>query len=83
MNNELEIINKIKELLEFPEERMWFEFKENWYDPNQLGEYISALETNTSFARNRFSIADNAKFCKRVTSVKRNCLGDFYVTVIT
>lgn len=43
MNNELEIINKIKELLEFPEERMRFEFKENWYDANQLGEYIYLL----------------------------------------
>lgn len=49
MNNELEIINKIKELLEFPEERMWFEFKENWYDPNQLGEYISALANSATY----------------------------------
>ena len=41
--------------------------------------------TNPSLTKTykRFSIADNAKFCKRVTNVKRNCLGDFCVTVIT
>ena len=27
MNNDLELVEKVKELLEFPKERMWFEFK--------------------------------------------------------
>ena len=49
MNNDLELVEKVKELLEFPEERMWFEFKENWYDPNQLGEYISALANSATY----------------------------------
>ena len=35
-----EIIN---ELLQFSKEREWFEFKENWFQPVTLGEYVSAL----------------------------------------
>lgn len=31
------------DLIENANEGEWFEFKENWYEPNQLGEYISAL----------------------------------------
>ena len=33
----------VRELIESDTEEEWFEFKENWYDPSQLGEYISAL----------------------------------------
>lgn len=33
----------VKKLCSFYEERSWFEFKENWYEPVALGEYISAL----------------------------------------
>ncbi|WP_251440282.1 RNA-binding domain-containing protein [Veillonella intestinalis] len=33
----------IIDLIENANEGEWFEFKENWYEPNQLGEYISAL----------------------------------------
>ena len=37
-------LNKIvKELIEYPTEANWFEFKENWYEPNGIGEYISSL----------------------------------------
>lgn len=35
-----EIIN---ELLQFSKEKEWFEFKENWFQPVTLGEYVSAL----------------------------------------
>ena len=41
----------IKEILtactSYSEEQNWFEFKENWYEPNGIGEYISAL-SNTA-----------------------------------
>ena len=40
MNN-LEKI--VKELIEYPREEEWFEFKENWYEPIGIGEYISSL----------------------------------------
>ena len=34
------IMNK---LLEYEDEQEWFEFKENWFQPDQLGEYVSAI----------------------------------------
>lgn len=33
----------IKVLITYPTEANWFEFKENWYEPNGIGEYISSL----------------------------------------
>ena len=27
----------------YSEEQNWFEFKDNWYEPDGIGEYISAL----------------------------------------
>ena len=33
----------VKELCQYPSEREWFEFKENWFEAEQLGAYISAL----------------------------------------
>lgn len=33
----------VRELINYPREANWFEFKENWYEPNGLGEYISSL----------------------------------------
>lgn len=41
MNN-LEKI--VKELIEYPREEEWFEFKENWYEPIGIGEYISSAK---------------------------------------
>ena len=36
--------NKIvKDLIAYPTEANWFEFKENWYEPVAIGEYISSL----------------------------------------
>lgn len=34
---------KILELISYPTEREWFEFKENWYEAKGIGEYISSL----------------------------------------
>ena len=37
-------LNKlVKSLIEYPTEANWFEFKENWYEPAGIGEYISSL----------------------------------------
>ena len=37
-------LNKVvKELIAYPTEANWFEFKENWYEPMGIGEYISSL----------------------------------------
>lgn len=35
--------NKVKELIEYPREANWYEFKTNWYEPVGIGEYISSL----------------------------------------
>ena len=33
----------VKELIAYPTEANLFEFKENWYEPYGIGEYISSL----------------------------------------
>ncbi len=45
--------------------------------------FKSPAATNVSFARYRHSITSRHRFCIRETKVKRNCFGDFCVTVIT
>ena len=37
------MMKEIQELIAYPTEANWFEFKENWYEPNGIGEYISSL----------------------------------------
>ncbi len=44
-----EVKNKIKELTAYPTEREWFEFKENWFEKDQLGQYISALSNSAAY----------------------------------
>ncbi len=39
----------IKNLVPFIHEKEWFEFKGNWYEPEQLGEYISALSNAAKY----------------------------------
>lgn len=31
-------------LCSYSDEQEWFEFKENWFEPEALGEYVSACE---------------------------------------
>jgi len=48
-------LNKIiKELIEYPTEANWFEFKENWYEPNGIGEYISSLSNAAALEGQEF-----------------------------
>ena len=46
MSNVTEVIN---ELCQYDLEREWFEFKENWYKPDELGEYISAISNSAAY----------------------------------
>lgn len=39
----MDLKKKVQELIAYPTEANWFEFKENWYEPNGIGEYISSL----------------------------------------
>ena len=43
-----DILNIVKELGSYPAEREWFEFKHNWFEPEQLGQYISALSNSAA-----------------------------------
>ena len=40
---------KILELCSFQDEQEWFEFKENWFQPNELGKYVSAISNAAAF----------------------------------
>ena len=42
------LIEEINELCAYDSEREWFEFKENWYEPHEIGEYISALSNSAT-----------------------------------
>lgn len=44
-----QLVHQVEKLILLPKERQWFEFKENWYEPVQLGEYISALANSAAF----------------------------------
>ncbi len=40
---------KVLELLKYESEQEWFEFKENWFSPDALGEYVSAISNAAAF----------------------------------
>ena len=40
---------KVRSLCDKDNEQEWFEFKENWFEPVQLGEYISALSNAAAY----------------------------------
>lgn len=40
------MINRLKELLALPHETAWVEFKGNIVNPEEIGEYISALSNS-------------------------------------
>ena len=40
---------RVLELLEYESEQEWFEFKENWFSPDALGEYVSAISNAAAF----------------------------------
>ena len=46
VNNQLNEL--LDELRSYDTEREWFEFKENWFDQTQLGQYISALSNSAA-----------------------------------
>ena len=43
-----DIQNLVQELCAYENEREWLEFKENWFEPFQLGEYISAISNSAA-----------------------------------
>jgi ATP-dependent DNA helicase RecG len=51
----------IDELRAYDSEREWFEFKENWFQADGLGEYISALSNSAAIAGKRYAVIPAAK----------------------
>ena len=45
----------VEELRKYDSEREWFEFKENWFKADELGEYISALSNSAAIAGKKFA----------------------------
>ena len=51
--NELKSI--VKKLITHKHEEEWFEFKENWFKADELGEYISALSNSAAIMGKKFA----------------------------
>ena len=49
VSNKKGLKEKVLELCEYSDEQEWFEFKENWFQVEELGEYISALSNAAAF----------------------------------
>src|SRR5574344_2427978 len=49
MGQKLNTVSRIiTDLIKYPQEEEWFEFKENWFKADELGEYISALANSAA-----------------------------------
>ena len=46
----VDIKQLVNDLCQRKNEEVWFEFKENWYEPHEIGEYISALSNSAAIA---------------------------------
>ena len=42
-------------LCSYTDEQEWFEFKENWFQADALGEYVSALSNAAAFHHKKFA----------------------------
>ena len=51
----MSLTDKIIELCSYDDEQEWFEFKENWFQPEALGEYVSALSNAAAFHHKSFA----------------------------
>ena len=71
--------DKLQELLadlcSYETEREWFEFKENWFDQTQLGQYISALSNSAAIEgrKNAYFIWGINNTTHEITGTTFNC----------
>lgn len=65
----------IKELCAYDAEREWFEFKENWFDQTQLGQYISALSNSAAIEgrKNSYFVWGINNDTHKVSGTNFNC----------
>jgi hypothetical protein len=50
----MDIKSIVKELCAYGDEQEWFEFKENWFQPDTLGEYVSAMSNAAAFHNRKY-----------------------------
>ena len=55
MSESQNIENILKDLISREYEEDWFEFKENWFDAHQLGEYISGMSNAAAMVGQEFA----------------------------
>lgn len=51
----MDIKSIVKELCAYDDEQEWFEFKENWFQPETLGEYVSAMSKAAAFHYKKYA----------------------------
>ena len=51
----MDLQSLVKDLCAYSDEQEWFEFKENWFQPETLGEYVSALSNAAAFHHREFA----------------------------
>gem|GEM_PF-2303885 len=51
----MDIKSIVKELCAYGDEQEWFEFKENWFQPDTLGEYVSAMSNAAAFHNRKYA----------------------------
>ena len=49
----MDYVNLVKTLCASKEEKEWYDFKENWFDPVGIGEYISALSNGATLVNQK------------------------------
>ena len=55
IRNEKYLIELVKELIAYPNETEWLEFKTNYYNADGIGEYISALSNSATICQKAFA----------------------------
>ena len=51
----MDIKQIVLDLCALSDEQEWFEFKENWFQPESLGEYVSALSNAAAFHYKKYA----------------------------
>ena len=55
LRNQKYLIDLVKHLIKYPKETEWLEFKTNYYQPEEIGKYISALSNSATLCEKNFA----------------------------
>lgn len=71
-------IEIVKDLLSRKNEEEWFEFKLNWFNPDEIGEYISSISNSAILVGKKYGyvvwgIDDNKKVVGTTFDYQQNC----------